>query len=74
MSNQVVNRDRPEIYAKVNGKGFKFLVDTGASVNIVYAEVESQIAAKVWHCSTKLFMFNSEVIYCIWQVHCPVEV
>ena len=60
MSTQVVNRGRPEIYAKVNGRGFKFLVDTGASVNIVNAEVASQITAKIQQCSTKLFTFNSE--------------
>ena len=60
LSTQPVNRDRPEIYAKVNGKGFKFLVDTGATVNIVNAEVASQIAVKVQQCSTRLFTFNSE--------------
>ena len=29
-------------------------------MNIVNDEVTSQIAAKVWQCSTKLFTFNSE--------------
>ena len=29
VSTQAVNRDSPEIYAKVNGKGFKFLVEPG---------------------------------------------
>ena len=60
VSTQAVNRDRPEIYAKVNGKGFKFIVDTGASMNIVNDEVASQIAAKVRQCSTKLITFNRE--------------
>ena len=73
MPSEVVNRGRPEIYAKASDKGFKFLVDTRDTVNIVNVEVASQNAAKVQQCSTKLFTFISEKPLTVY-VHCPVEV
>ena len=51
----------PFVSLKMNGVVCKFLVDSGASVNIVSSNAVKVFGVDLQHCSTRVYAFNSSV-------------